>query len=300
MEINRVTQMRIHLVDGTYELFRSFFGAPPKKTPDGREVGATLGLLNSLLSLLTKSGASHVACAFDHVIESFRNDLFPGYKTSAGVADDLLAQFPLAEEAVAALGIVVWPMVEFEADDALASATTRFRSEPGVDQVVICSPDKDLAQLVSGNHVVSWDRRRDIMYDEAAVLAKFGVQPASIPDWLALVGDSADGYPGLSGWGPKSASAVLSRYEHIESIPDDPGRWGLGSARALRLSESLRVHQEEVLLYRRLATLRHDVPLQERMVELEWRGAHDRLKALCREWGADTLPKRVPRWISES
>ena len=295
-----MTQMRIHLVDGTYELFRSFFGAPPKKAPDGREVGATLGLLNSLLALLTKSGATHVACAFDHVIESFRNELFSAYKTSAGVAPELLAQFPLAEQAVAALGLVVWPMVEFEADDALASATTRFRSEGGVDQVVICSPDKDLAQLVSGNHVVCWDRRRDIMYDEAAVLAKFGVQPASIPDWLALVGDSADGYPGLAGWGPKSASAVLSRYEHIESIPDDPGRWGLGSARALRLSENLRVHQEEVLLYRRLATLRHDVPLHERIAELEWRGAHDRLKALCRELGADKLPDRIPRWISES
>ena len=295
-----MTQMRIHLVDGTYELFRSFFGAPPKKTPDGREVGATLGLLNSLLALLTKSGATHVACAFDHVIESFRNDLFPAYKTSAGVAPELLAQFALAEEAVAALGLVVWPMVEFEADDALASATTRFRSEPGVDQVVICSPDKDLAQLVSGNQVVCWDRRRDIMYDEAAVLAKFGVRPASIPDWLALVGDSADGYPGLSGWGPKSASAVLSRYEHIESIPDDPGRWGLGSARALRLSESLRVHQEDVLLYRRLATLRRDVPLQEKIADLEWRGAQDRLKPLCCELGDDKFAERVPRWISQS
>jgi 5'-3' exonuclease len=216
------------------------------------------------------------------------------------VASDLLAQFPLAEQAVAALGIVVWPMVEFEADDALASAATRFRSEPGVDQVVICSPDKDLAQLVSGNQVVCWDRRRDIIYDEAAVLAKFGVQPSSVPDWLALVGDSADGYPGLSGWGPKSASAVLSRYEHIESIPDDPGRWGLDIARALRLSESLRVHQEEVLLYRRLATLRRDVPLQERIPDLEWEGAHHHLKRLCGELGADKLPERVPRWISES
>jgi 5'-3' exonuclease len=292
--------MRIHLVDGTYELFRSFFGAPPKKAPDGREVGATLGLLNSLLALLTKSGATHVACAFDHVIESFRNDLFPGYKTSEGVAKDLLAQFTLAEQAVAALGIVVWPMVAFEADDALASATTRFRSEPGVDQVVICSPDKDLAQLVSGNHVVCWDRRRDIVYDEAAVLAKFGVRPSSIPDWLALVGDSADGYPGILGWGPKSASAVLSRYEHLESIPEDPSRWGLNSARALRLVESLRVHQEDVLLYRRLATLRQDVPLQERMADLEWRGAHHRLKQLCDELGDAKLPARVPRWISES
>jgi 5'-3' exonuclease len=292
--------MRIHLVDGTYELFRSFFGAPPKKAPDGRNVGATLGLLNSLLALLTKSGATHVACAFDHVIESFRNDLFPEYKTSTGVASELLAQFALAEQAVAALGVVVWPMVEFEADDALASAAIRFRSEPGVDQVVICSPDKDLAQLVSGNHVVCWDRRRDIVYDEAAVLAKFGVRPSSIPDWLALVGDSADGYPGILGWGPKTASAVLSRYEHLESIPDDPGQWSLGSARALRLAESLRVHQEDVLLYRRLATLRHDVPLQEQIADLEWRGAHQHLKRLCAELGSEKFPERVPRWIAES
>jgi 5'-3' exonuclease len=296
----KAEQMRIHLVDGTYELFRSFFGAPPKKAPDGRNVGATLGLLNSLLSLLTKSGATHVACAFDHVIESFRNDLFTGYKTSEGVASDLLAQFALAEQVVAALGVVVWPMVEFEADDALASAALRFRNQGGVEQVVICSPDKDLAQLVSGNQVVCWDRRRDIVYDEAAVLAKFGVRPASIPDWLALVGDSADGYPGISGWGPKSASAVLSRYEHLESIPEDPGRWGLGMTRALRLSESLRVHREDVLLYRRLATLRQDVPLHERIADLEWRGAHHHLKRLCGELGSDTFPKRVPRWISES
>jgi len=292
--------MKIHLVDGTYELFRSFYGPPAKKAPDGREVGATLGLLNSVLALLTKPGVTHVACAFDHVIESFRNDLFSGYKTSQGVAAELLAQFALAEQAVAAMGVVVWPMVEFEADDALASAAQRFRSEGGVEQVVICSPDKDLAQLVSGNQVVCWDRRRDIVYDEAAVLAKFGVRPSSIPDWLALVGDSADGYPGLAGWGPKSASAVLSRYEHIESIPEDPTRWGLGSAQALRLRESLRVHQEEVLLYRRLATLRQDVPLQERLADLEWRGAHHRVKVLCHELGRDTFPERVPRWIAET
>jgi len=290
--------MGIHLVDGTYELFRSFFGAPPKKAPDGREVGATLGLLNSLLALLTKSGATHVACAFDHVIESFRNDLFPGYKTSAGVAPELLAQFALAEQAVAAMGVVVWPMVEFEADDALASATLRFSGEADVEQVVICSPDKDLAQLVLGNQVVCWDRRRDIVYDEAAVLAKYGVRPASIPDWLALVGDSADGYPGLSGWGPKSASTVLARYDHLESIPEDASQWGLGGARASQLAERLKAHHEDVLLYRRLATLRHDVPLQEEIADVEWRGAHDRLKQLCGELGSDKLPERVPRWIA--
>jgi 5'-3' exonuclease len=290
--------MKIHLIDGTYELFRSHFGAPSRKAPDGREVGATLGLLNSLLALLTKPGATHVACAFDHVIESFRNDLFPGYKTSEGVAPELLAQFALAEQAVAALGIVVWPMVAFEADDALASASTRFSGQAGVEQVVICSPDKDVAQLVSGNQVVCWDRRRDIVYDDAAVLAKFGVRPASIPDWLALVGDSADGYPGLSGWGAKSASTVLSQYDHLEAFPDDPERWGLGSARAIRLAETLRAHQEDVLLYRRLATLRHDVPLHERIADLEWRGAHQRLKQLCGELGSAKLPERVARWIA--
>lgn len=291
--------MRIHLVDGTYELFRSYFGAPPKKAPDGREVGATLGLLNSLLALLTKPGVTHVACAFDHVIESFRNDLFPGYKTSAGVAQELLAQFALAEQAVAALGVVVWPMVEFEADDALATAARRFGSDSGVDQIVICSPDKDLAQLVLGSQVVCWDRRRDIVYDEAAVVAKYGVRPASIPDWLALVGDSADGYPGLSGWGPKSASAVLLRYDHIETIPGDPAQWGLDSGRALRLAERLRTDQKDALLYRRLATLRDDVPLHERIADLEWNGAHQHLKQLCAELGSQTLPKRVPRWIAE-
>lgn len=294
------TQMKIHLIDGTYELFRSFFGVPSRKAPDGREVGATLGLLNSLLALLSKSGATHVACAFDHVIESFRNDLFPGYKTSHGVAADLLAQFPLAEEAVAALGVVVWPMIEFEADDALASAATRFCGEPGVDQVVICSPDKDLTQVVAGTQVVCWDRRRGIMYDEAAVLTKFGVRPDSIPDWLALVGDAADGYPGLPGWGPKSATAVLSRYAHLESIPDDPDQWCLGLARARRLAESLRAHQDEVLLYRRLATLRRDVPLHESICELEWRGAQERLKLLCRTLGDHKIAERVPRWMSGS
>lgn len=291
--------MRIHLIDGTYELFRSFYGAPGKKTPGGREVGATLGLLKSLLSLISNSGATHIACAFDHVIESFRNDLFPGYKTSEGVDPDLLDQFPLAEEAVSALGLVVWPMVEFEADDAIATAAFRFRDEPAVDQVVICSPDKDLAQLVSGSRLVCWDRRRDIIYDEDAVIEKYGVPPASIPDWLALVGDSADGYPGVPAWGAKSASAVLSKFGHLETIPDDHHDWGLPAGRALRLAEKLRTYKQEALLYRRLAMLRRDVPLKESVNDLEWRGARGRLRELCVELGDKNLPDRVPRWTTE-
>jgi 5'-3' exonuclease len=196
---------------------------------------------------------------------------------------------------VAALGIVVWPMVEFEADDAIASAAARFRSEPDVEQIVICSPDKDLAQLVEGARVVCWDRRRDIIYDEDAVMEKFGVRPASIPDYLALVGDSADGYPGIPGWGAKSAASVLARYGHIEAVPQDPAEWGLGN-RAIRLAESLKTHPEEVLLYRRLSTLRRDVPLRENVSDLEWRGAQGRLREVCAELGDNKLPERVPHW----
>ena len=285
--------MKIHLVDGTYELFRSHFGAPPKKASDGREVGATLGLLRSLLMLVSTPGVTHVACAFDHVVESFRNDLFPGYKTSAGVEADLLAQFPLAEKAVAALGLVVWPMVEFEADDALVTAASRFKDQPGVEQVVICSPDKDLAQAVSGAKVVCWDRRRGVYLDDDGVREKFGVRPHSIPDWLALVGDAADGFPGIPGWGAKSASAVLSRYDHLESIPEDPGRLRLPLGRATRLVDSLAAHHDEAFLYRRLATLRDDVPLDEELADLEWRGARAELEKVCRELGDEELLKRV-------
>src|SRR3990170_5020325 len=291
--------MNIHLVDGTYELFRSHFGAPPKKAPDGREVGAILGLLRSLLMLLTSPGVTHVACAFDHVIESFRNDLFPGYKTSEGVDPNLLAQFPLAEEAVSALGVVVWPMLVFEADDALATATARFKKNKSVEQIVICSPDKDLTQLVSGRRIVCWDRRREIIIDEKGVVEKFGVPPQSIPDWLALVGDSADGYPGIPGCGAKSASAVLSRYEHLEAIPDDHRQWGLPAGRALRLAENLRANKQEMFLYRRLATLRRDIPLELGINDLEWRGARERIRALCIELGDNDLPDRVPRWTAE-
>jgi 5'-3' exonuclease len=288
--------MKIHLVDGTYELFRNHYGAPPKKAPDGRQVGATLGLLRSLLLLLSSPGVTHIACAFDHVIESFRNDLFPGYKTGEGIDPDLLAQFSLAEEAVSALGVVVWPMVEFEADDALGTAVARFKNEKTVEQIVVCSPDKDLAQLVSDNQVVCWDRRRDILIDEAGVVAKYGVKPASIPDWLALVGDSADGFPGIPGWGAKSASAVLSRFEHIESIPDDLEAWGISPGRAKRLAESLEGRREEALLYRQLATLRVDVPLEEKLDDLEWQGAHERLKELCAGLGEEKIPERISRW----
>jgi 5'-3' exonuclease len=291
--------MKIHLVDGTYELFRSHFGAPPRTAPDGREVGATLGLLRSLLMLLTTPGITHVACAFDHVIESFRNRQYPGYKTGAGVDANLLAQFSLAEEAVSALGLVVWPMVEFEADDALASATARFKSDAAVEQIVLCSPDKDLAQLVCGNRIVGWDRRRKLLIDEAGVMEKFGVRPPSIPDWLGLVGDAADGFPGIPGWGERSAAAVLAKYERLEAIPADPQTWGLSAisaSRAARLAESLTQHRAEALLFRNLATLREDVPLKETLADLEWQGAYERLKDVSHRLGDDKFPGRVPRW----
>src|SRR6266508_3395584 len=290
--------MNIHLIDGTYELFRNHFGAPPKKAPDGREVGATLGLLRSLSMLLTSPNVTHVGVAFDHVIESFRNDLFAGYKTGEGVDPDLLAQFSLAEEAVSALGVVVWSMVEFEADDAIASAAKRFKKNKLVEQIIIASPDKDLAQLVSDNKIVCWDRRREIIIDEAGVVEKFGVRPQSIPDWLAVVGDSADGYPGIPGWGAKSASTVLSRFEHLENIPEDPTKWKLSSissGRAASLAQSLASHRDEALLYRQLAALREDVPIQEKLSDLKWQGAYTRLKKICHELGDEKIPLRIPR-----
>lgn len=291
--------MKIHLVDGTYELFRNFYGAPPKKAPDGREVGATLGLVRSLLMLLTTPGVTHMAVAFDHVIESFRNDLYTGYKTGEGVDAALMSQFTIAEEAVAALGVVVWPMVEFEADDALATAARRFQKDSAVKQVVLCSPDKDLAQLVSGKKVVCWDRRRELIIDEAGVVAKFGVRPASMPDWLALVGDAADGYPGIPGWGEKSASAVLTKYKHLEAIPDDAAKWKVSSisaGRAARLAENLAARRKEALLYRKLATVRIDVPLKEKLKDLEWQGAWPRLRDMYQRLGDERIAPRIPRW----
>ncbi len=288
--------MKIHLIDGTYELFRNHFGAPPKKSASGMEVGATLGLMRSLLMLLQGPGVTHVGVAFDHVIESFRNKLYLGYKTSEGVDPILLAQFPLAEKAVSAMGVVVWPMVKFEADDALATATKRFKNIKAIEQVLVCSPDKDLAQLVDGKRVVCWDRRREIIIDETGVIEKFGVTPESIPDWLALVGDSADGYPGIPGWGAKSASVVLSRYKHIESIPKDPNKLGLGLGRATTLLENLSQHYDAALLFRELSTLRDDVPLKENLDALKWLGAYPRLKKLCRELGDERIPERVQHW----
>lgn len=291
--------MKVHLIDGTYELFRNHFGAPPRKAPDGREVGATLGLLRSMMMLLSSPDVTHVGVAFDHVIESFRNDLYTGYKTGEGVDPNLLAQFPLAEEIISALGVVVWSMVEFEADDALGSATWKFKKNKSVEQIIIGSPDKDLSQLVSGNRIVCWDRRREIIIDEAGVIEKFGVFPRSIPDWLAVVGDSSDGYPGIPGWGAKSASAVLSHYGHIEKIPRDPGNWKVSSisaGRAASLAQSLVSHWDDAKLFKQLATLRDDVPIEENLGDLKWRGALPHLKDICTELGDEKTPLRIPRW----
>jgi 5'-3' exonuclease len=288
--------MQVHLVDGTYELFRAYYGAPSRKSRDGSEVGAVAGLARTLLNLVQSEGATHVAVAFDHVIESFRNDLFPGYKTGAGIDPLLLAQFGPAEDVTRALGLTVWSMVEFEADDAIAAAAARFRDDPRVERVILCSPDKDLAQCVRGDRVVMMDRRRGILSGEEGVRAKFGIAPASIPDYLALVGDSADGIPGIPRWGARSASTALAACGHIEDIPDDPSVWPFTLRGAPALAESLRANRPELGLYRTLATLREDVPLAETLDDLEWQGA-DRaaLSAIC-EANNDSLPGRVVNW----
>lgn len=290
--------MRLHLVDGTFELFRAHFGAPGALSPNGTEVGATRGLLRSLFALLREPGVTHVAVAFDHVIESFRNRLFAGYKTGDGLPPELLDQFPLAEEGARALGVVVWPMVEFEADDALATAAARWRDAPGVEQVVICSPDKDLMQCVSGTRVVSFDRIRRKTTDESGVIEKFGVPPDSIPDLLALVGDDADGIPGVPRWGAKSAAAVLAHYHTIEAIPEREGEWGVTVRGAAALAEQLRQHREAARLYRTLATLRTDVPLDESLDALQWRGAHrEQLAAFCAAIGDERFAERVTTFV---
>jgi 5'-3' exonuclease len=273
---------RVFLVDGTYELFRHFFGQPPHRNSWGREVAATRGVLASVLSLI-EDGATHLGVATDHVIESFRNALWPGYKTSAGVDPVLLSQFGLLEEALSSMGVVVWPMVDLEADDALASAASVACADPQVTQVVVCTPDKDLAQCVQGARVVQLDRRRNAVTDEAAVVAKFGVPPSSIPDWLALVGDSADGYPGLPGWGPKSAAAVLSRFGRIEDIPPAASDWAVPVRGAASLAASLTASRDLALLFKDLATLRRDPPVLADVAELRWAGPAEGFARLCEE-----------------
>jgi 5'-3' exonuclease len=263
--------MQVHLIDGTYELFRHYYALPKVHDSKGQEVAAVRGVLASLMGMLGH-GATHMGVATDHVIESFRNNLWPGYKTGEGVEPELLAQFPLLEEALSALGIVVWRMVEFEADDALAAAAKAAADDPLVERVIICTPDKDLAQCVRGTRVVQLDRRKNITRDESGVVARFGVAPASIPDYLALVGDSADGFPGLPGWGAKSAAAVLAKFNHLESIPADWREWGVNVASPKALSSTLVANLDQALLFRVLATLRTDVPVFDSVDQLEWKG----------------------------
>lgn len=263
--------MNVHLIDGTYELFRHFYAVPSARDMNGREVGAVRGVLRTILAMIS-GGATHLGVATDHVIESFRNDLWPDYKTGAGIDPALWSQFSILEETLTALGVMVWPMVEFEADDALASVAAFCDRDMDVERVSIWTPDKDLAQSVRGTRVVQMIRRGNETRDEAGVVAKFGVSPESIPDYLALVGDSSDGYPGLSGWGAKSTAAVLARYRHIEAIPDDWTAWGVNATGAARLAKTLRERRDEALLYRTLATLRNDLPLLTSTDALRWTG----------------------------
>ena len=292
--------MKLHLVDATFELFRAFYSRPPRRAPDWRPVNAVQGLVDSMLSLLRERDVTHVGAATDYVIESWRNDLFPGYKSSAGIDRDLLAQFRDAERAMEALGMVVWPMVEDEADDAIATAIARFGDDLRIEQIIICSVDKDLAQLVDGDLIVLRDRMRRITYDEAGVIEKFGVAPESIPDYLALVGDSSDGYPGLPGWGAKSAAAVLAKWRHLDDIPPSALDWELDVRNASRLATTLTEQRPAAILYRTLATLNRDSDIgttTPTLDDLAWRGVpKDRFLAFCDELGFDTVRERVHRW----
>jgi 5'-3' exonuclease len=292
--------MQIHLLDATYELFRAHFGRPPHRDAAGRPAGATLGVVESVLSLFRDDGVTHLGCATDHVIRSWRNARYAGYKTEAGVPPELLAQFPLVELALEAIGCVVWPMVDFEADDALGAAAARWAEHPAVERVVILSPDKDMAQCVrEDGRVVTYDRRKRAFMDADGVAAKFGVRPQSIPDYLALVGDASDGYPGIPGWGSVSAAAVLRRYPHLEQIPDKVSHWDVAVRGAAALAASLRAHQQEALLFRELATLRPDAPIPQRDPdELRWPGARrDAVALLAERLDEPRLAGRVPRWI---
>lgn len=291
--------MKLHLVDATFELFRAYYSRPPRRAPDGRPVNAVQGLVDSMLSLLREPDLTHIGAATDHVIESWRNDLYPGYKSSAGVDPDLLAQFGDAERALTALGMPVWAMVEDEADDAIAAAVARFGADPQVEQIIICSVDKDLGQLVDGSRILLRDRMRQKTYDEAGIVAKFGVAPSSIPDYLALVGDSSDGFPGLPGWGARSAAAVLARWKHLDRIPPSALDWEIPLRNASRLAATLVQQRPEALLYRRLATLNRDAEIDATptLESLAWRGVpRRRFLALCDELGFDTVRERVHRW----
>ena len=291
--------MRVHLVDGTYELFRSWFGAPEFRTQDGREVGATLGFIRTLVALVRDEKVTHIACAFDSSVESFRNELFTDYKTGEGLEPELFAQFPLVEQASRALGFVTWPMVEFEADDALATGAARYAGAPQVEQIVICSPDKDLAQCVIGDEVITYDRRKGIRLDVEGVREKFGVQPESIPDYLGLVGDSADGIHGIPRWGAKSTAAVLAIYPHLEDIPKKLEQWTVKPRGAAKLCENLAEHYQDALLFRKLALLRRDVPLEESLEDLQWRGVdEDALGELAAVLERPNLVERVRETLS--
>ncbi|MGA8617506.1 MAG: 5'-3' exonuclease H3TH domain-containing protein [Candidatus Sulfotelmatobacter sp.] len=289
--------MDVHLIDGTYELFRYFFAVPSAADVDGQEIGAVRGVLASVLSMI-EQGATHIGVATDHVVESFRNDLYPGYKTSEGVPPELLSQFPILEEALQAMGVVVWPMVYFEADDALASGAGKAVADERVTRVLICTPDKDLSQCVVGTRVVQLDRRRDILRDEAGVVTKFGVKPQSIPDYLAVVGDSADGFPGLTGWGPKAAAVTLSQYPHLEDIPKDWHEWHPSISKAQRLSESLFTAWNDALLFRTLATLRLDVPVFDTVEDLRWKETRPDFAEYCRRMRIPDLLRRVDSAMS--
>jgi 5'-3' exonuclease len=284
--------MDVHLIDGTYELFRHFFAVPAAADVNGQEIGAVRGVLTSVLSMI-EHGTTHIGVATDHVVESFRNDLYPGYKTSEAVAPELLSQFPILEEALQAMGVVVWPMVYYEADDALASAAGKAAKDNRVGQVLICTPDKDLSQCVVGTRIVQLDRRRDILRDEPGVVAKFGVTPQSIPDYLAVVGDSADGFPGLPGWGAKAAALTLSQYLHLEDIPKDWRKWHPSIRKARLLSEALSNAWNDALLFRTLATLRLDVPVFDTVEDLRWKGPRPNFEQNCQRMKSPNLLGRV-------
>jgi len=287
----RESKLEIYLVDGTYELFRHYYALPSACDVDGREVAAVRGVLSSVLGMI-KGGATHIAVATDHVIESFRNQLWPDYKTGEGIEPDLLAQFPLLEQVIAAAGVVVWPMIEFEADDALAAAAITAAQSTDVTRVIICTPDKDLAQCVCASRIVQLNRRTRVTLDEAGVLQKFGVSPGSIPDYLALVGDAADGYPGLPGWGAKSSAAVLAKFIHLESIPKDYREWRVNVANSSTLADSLCREWDRALLFRRLATLRTDITLFNNVEELRWRGPTPAFDELAARLDAARVEKR--------